>query len=187
VDTVTSSWQLEPRESTDRPPRDRRRNISTTSTVSSQSSYANVSDADVTSSLAASFDNLSASDWETPTSFSSPHSSPRDTSGDHAFNGTRPNVSNHALQSTASVDSLATQDGTERLLTLHLEKEDPAIWPMLVSGPVGIDVSPAPLGPPGLDPDEESKYNRDPTSLTLLGADLHDVRGNHDEAFNFFV
>jgi hypothetical protein len=189
VDTITSSWQLEPRESAQRPPRDRRRNISSTSTVSSQSSYACLSDADVSSSLAASFENVStASEWETPTSFSSPYSSPRDIGGEHAFPSraeAAPRV--HASPSTASVDSLAHGEESERLLTLHLEKEDPAIWPCLVSGPVAMDVSLAVPGPSGLHPDEEAKYNMDPTSLTMLGLDLLDVRNHQEEAFEHLV
>jgi hypothetical protein len=227
VDPNDSVWQLEPgSDDQERPPRDRIRTASVTSTVSSQSSYAYVSsDPDISSSLAASMEHLSASsDWDnrperpdpsssTGSYASSPYSSPRVLStGDEELAGL--GHMHHIKRSSSgrghpsplsgvsgfsgsgipssyasSVDSLHG-DGGERLLTLHLEKIESSIWPTLISGPVQTSMSPssAPLSMGAtFDPTAEDKYNMDPTSLTLTGLELYDIRQNPEEAFGYFV
>ena len=57
----------------------------------------------------------------------------------------------------------------------------------LIAGPVSASTSPCLPGPPGSDPGLEHKYNLDPTSLTLLGLDLYDIRKDKQEAFECFV
>lgn len=203
VDPVTSVWQLEPR-SDDRPLRDRQRTASVASTVSSRSSYAYVSsasDQDISSSLAASMEHINTSDWDHPpsTSYSSPFSSPRvPASGDEQFTATgsisrtssghspSPLFAGVPASYASSLDSLHGT-GTERLLTLHLEKAESAIWPSLVCGPVPLRMSPAPAGPFSIDQDAEAQYNMDPTSLTLMGLDIYDIRKNKELAFGYFA
>lgn len=91
--------------------------------------------------------------------------------------------------SFSSLESLHT--GTGRLLTLHLEKADSAIWPSLVVGPVPNNLSPCnteayPWAADVL-PTVESKYNMDPTSLVLIALDLADIRQSKEEAFEYFM
>jgi len=86
------------------------------------------------------------------------------------------------------VDSLhSSRSG--RLLTLHLEKSEPTIWPSLIIGPVPVSLVPAPSAPPGSadDDDFEFKYNMDSTSLGLLGIDFFDIRKDREGAFEFFI
>ena len=75
--------------------------------------------------------------------------------------------------------------GQGRLLTLHLEKADSAIWPALIVGPAPPLLSTPALGPST--PDVEATYNMDPTSLALLGLELADVREDGERAFECFL
>lgn len=178
----------------DRPLRERVRTASVISTVSSQSSFAYVSsDPGVSSSLAASIEHLS-SDWDNPTSLtSSPWSSPRvGSSGEDELDrpshirrtssGQAPATTSLGAPSSyaSSVDSL--HGDSERLLTLHLEKIESAIWASLITGPAPLNM---PLNP--ADPVSDAKYNLDATSLTLTGLELYDIRKKREEAFSYFV
>ncbi|EGO24297.1 hypothetical protein SERLADRAFT_449067 [Serpula lacrymans var. lacrymans S7.9] len=195
VDTVNSAWQLEPRTSRLSA---RERTTSTISTASTQSSYAFVSDPEISSSFAASLESGQVSDSEEPVISSPALSSPISSSADErvgpavyqrqqtASSGpASPRLPTHALSSFSSLESLHSHSG--RLLTLHLEKDQPIIWPSLIVGPVSEELSPyAPMPIPNqLIP--EHKYNMDPTSLVLLAIELHDIREDKEEAFEYFV
>jgi hypothetical protein len=167
VSPSTSSWQLEPR------PADaarsvaagttRERTISTASTTSTQSSYAFVSDLEITSSFAASLGGNSSapvSDAE-DSGLSSPVSLTSDplhaavhrhANGGHG--GTYPFyqrqrrgtlTQNNSIPSSprlvpasmsssfSSLEDLHSRH-TGRLLTLHLDKTQSGIWPALIVG-----------------------------------------------------
>jgi hypothetical protein len=207
IDVPNSSWQLEPRASHLSA---RERTTSTTSTASTQSSFAFVSETEISSGLAISLDSGFISEFED--SLSSPAlSSPvsltaEDATGFPLHNGTRrrahfttshpvsPHPTNIPLSgpssipsSFSSVESLHADTG--RLLTIHVEKADSMIWPSLVVGPV-----PEALSPSGSDSypwnasvGTESRYNMDPTSMVLLGLELFDIRNDSEEAFEYFV
>lgn len=205
VDVPNSSWQLEPHHSRLSA---RERTLSGTSTASTQSSFAVVTDPEISSSFAASLENGLASDTD-ELDFSSPAlSSPVSSSAEenHHFpsvgssTSTRrnrytyhPASPRHAgpsasvTSSYSSVESLHT--GATRLLTLHLEKAESMIWPSLVVGPVPEALSPTDISlyPWEASPTTEAKYNMDPTSLVLIGLDLSDIRENKPEAFEYFV
>ncbi|KAI6117237.1 hypothetical protein EDD16DRAFT_1885359 [Pisolithus croceorrhizus] len=160
VDVANSAWQLEPR--TSRPSTREAYYIRLYRTASTQSSYAFVSDPDISSSFAA------ASDAEEPVTPSPALSSPTSSAGGTAWissAGMSPVMRPHALSSFSSLESLHSPSG--RLLTLHLEKDQSVIWPSLIVGPV--------------------KYNMDPTSLVLFAIELLDIRKDKEEAFECFV
>lgn len=206
VDKANSVWQLEPRPSRASA---RGRTTSTTSTASASthSSFAVVSDPDISSSFAASLENGLLSDLDDPSSspaLSSPVSSSLDEHG-FVFPGRRhqprsnpshpasPGPSSHLnvplslTSSYSSVESLHRASG--RLLTLHLEKAESIIWPSLVVGPVSEGFSPSVISayPWASSLTVESAYNMDPTSLVLVALDLYDIRDSYEEAFEYFV
>ena len=196
-------WQLEPHQSRLSA---RERTLSGTSSASTQSSFAVVSDPEISSSFAASLENGLTSDTD-DLDFSSPAlSSPVSSSAEE--NQHFPNTSSsrqrpkysyqpasprHAgpsasvASSYSSVESLHT--GATRLLTLHLEKAESMIWPSLVVGPVPEQLAPSDVSlyPWEASSASEAKYNMDPTSLVLIGLDLSDIRENKAEAFEHFV
>ncbi|KAL0576793.1 hypothetical protein V5O48_005201 [Marasmius crinis-equi] len=200
VDTANSLWLLEPRTSHLSP---RERTTSTTSTASTQSSYALVSDPEISSSFAASLDSGHASDAEDLVSPSPALSSPSLSSADeargfpyhrrtHSNNVSRPLSPGNFLGSMPpSFSSLESLDSThsERLLTVHLVKENPTIWPNLVSGPVPISIAAYVYNSVIFDASHEleHKYNCDPTSLTHIALELLDVRNDKEEAFEYFL
>ncbi|TDL25778.1 hypothetical protein BD410DRAFT_784801 [Rickenella mellea] len=195
VDSSTSVWQLEPR------PSARERTTSTTSTVSTRSSFAFVSDAEISSSFAASLDSGAASESEDIVAPSPAMSSPASANEDTAFfigtggtaipslprtRPTSPRAIPSMVSSISSVDSLhSARSG--RLLTLHLEKGESIIWPSLIVGPAPAAMSPLFPGPLGINAEVEVQYNMDPTSLGLIAEDLLDIRKNKEEAFECFV
>ena len=206
VDTANSVWQLEPRPSR-ASARERTTSTTSTASASTHSSFAVVSDPDISSSFAASLENGLLSDLDEPSSspaLSSPVSSSLD---DHAFvfpgqrrqprsNPSHPaspgpsshlNVPMSLTSSYSSVESLHRASG--RLLTLHLEKAESVIWPSLVVGPVPEGLSPSIVSayPWGSSLIAESAYNMDPTSLVLIALDLYDIRESYEEAFEYFV
>lgn len=206
VDKANSVWQLEPRPSRASA---RGRTTSTTSTASASthSSFAVVSDPDISSSFAASLENGLLSDLDDPSSspaLSSPVSSSLDEHG-FVFPGRRhqprsnpshsasPGPSTHLnvplslTSSYSSVESLHRASG--RLLTLHLEKAESIIWPSLVVGPVSEGFSPSVISayPWASSLTVESAYNMDPTSLVLVALDMYDIRESYEEAFEYFV
>ncbi|KAI0691525.1 hypothetical protein C8T65DRAFT_670430 [Cerioporus squamosus] len=203
VDTTASVWQLEPRPSRLSA---RERTTSTTSTASTQSSYAIVSDPEISSSFAASLEAgiISGSDADDTVISSPALSSPISSSADEHLGilshprhsrRSRLSVSPPArlpqgiaqASSFSSLESLHT--GSGRLLTIHLEKADSIIWPSLIVGPVPESVSPPPAGvyPWLLDNAVELQYNMDPTSLVLIALDLYDIRKAKEEAFEYFI
>ncbi|KAG6331466.1 hypothetical protein ID866_7625 [Astraeus odoratus] len=193
VDVANSAWQLEPRTSR---PSARERTTSTLSTTSTQSSYAFVSDPEISSSFAASLESAQVSDAEevvvaVSPALSSPTSSADEQPGYHrrsvpaASSHVSPAMQPHALSSFSSLESLPTPSG--RLLTLHLEKDQSIIWPSLIVGPVPQELSPTVPVPMLYDPELEVKYNMDPTSLVLFAIELLDIRKDKDEAFECFV
>lgn len=191
VDVANSAWQLEPRTSR---PSARERTTSTISTTSTHSSYAFVSDPEISSSFAASLESAQTSDAEEPTTLSPALSSPISSDEQPGYprrsvhvasSHVSPAIQPHALSSFSSLESLHSPAG--RLLTLHLEKDKSVIWPSLIVGPVPQELSPpAPL-PMLYDPELEVKYNMDPTSLVLFAIELLDIRKDKDEAFECFV
>ncbi|KAG5641240.1 hypothetical protein DXG03_005673 [Asterophora parasitica] len=199
VSTTSSVWQLEPKKS--RLPR-RERTTSTLSSSSTQSSYAFISDPEISSSFAASLESGQVSDTDdiSPSpALSSPSMSSderilppyphRKASNTAASRSTSPG---HALRSmTSSYSSLESLHSPKsgRLLTLHLEKEQSIIWPSLIVGP-----APDYLCPPVTDSvlfdaslELENRYNMDPTSLVLIGLELFDIRKENEEAFECFI
>ncbi|KAF9790908.1 hypothetical protein BJ322DRAFT_999930 [Thelephora terrestris] len=213
VDTTSTTWQLEHRGSRGTGPR--QRTTSSTSTISSQSSFAIVSDVEFTSSFADSTQTSDAEDfnsasntsasspvipamspwlspaWENnslPTSSATrPHPlSASSSAGPGAVLGRLPFNTNPSLSSSySSVDSLNPKSG--RLLTLYLDKAEPGIWPSLIVGPVPETMSPSQAYPYGGDAEVEKKYNIDPSSLALLGLEFLDIRKDQEEAFEYFI
>ncbi|RPD61083.1 hypothetical protein L226DRAFT_534730 [Lentinus tigrinus ALCF2SS1-7] len=203
VDTSASVWQLEPRPSRLSA---RERTTSTASTASTQSSYAIVSDPEISSSFAASLEAglISGSDPDDTVISSPALSSPISSSADehlgissHSRHGGRSRLSVSPparlpqgiaqASSFSSLESLHT--GSGRLLTIHLEKAESIIWPSLIVGPVPESVSPPPAGvyPWLLDNVVELQYNMDPTSLVLIALDLYDIRKAKEDAFEYFI
>lgn len=200
VDSTSSMWQLEPPNSRSRLSA-RERTNSTTSTASTQSSYAFISDLEISSSFAASLESGPVSDSEdasSPVGFSSPNHS----SGDegayplHRVGSSHPvsrSVSpGHALRSlTSSYSSLESLHSRRsgRLLTLHLEKKQSIIWPSLIVGPAPESLSSHIANSVIFDASEEleHQYNMDSTSLLLIALELLDIRKDKEEAFEYFV
>lgn len=201
IDTASSVWQLEPR--TSRQP-GRERTISTASTTSTHSSYAFVSDPDISSSFAASLESGQASDADDVYSASPVHSSPKLSYDDEVLEPIRRRKLNpnpvasrsvspgHAhpsmTSSFSSLDSFhSPQSG--RLLTVHLEKQKSIIWPSLIVGPVPESLSPSPAASLVFDAslEMEQQYNMDPTSLALIALELSDIRKDKEEAFEYFL
>ncbi|KAI0783568.1 hypothetical protein C8Q75DRAFT_425326 [Abortiporus biennis] len=205
VDVSNSVWQLEPRASR---LSTRERTTSTVSTTSTQSSFAVVTDPEISSSFAASLAAGLASDPEEAGSSSPALSSPISLSVDdqppplqtghrrqNQFTISHPvspqsNTQSLSLASSfSSLESLHSASG--RLLTLHLEKAESVIWPSLIIGPVPESLSPSNTAvyPWLFDPSSntESLYNMDPTSLVLIALDLCDIRHSKEEAFEYFV
>ncbi|KAF8206516.1 hypothetical protein K438DRAFT_1963544 [Mycena galopus ATCC 62051] len=189
VDSTTSLWQLEPQRV--RRLSARERTNSTTSTASTHSSYAFISDPEISSSFAASLESGPVSDSEDPSSpfgFSSPNLSSRDNS--HPVS--RSVSPGHALpglpSSYSSLESLHSHR-SGRLLTLHLEKKRSGIWPSLIAGPVPETLSPHIANSVVFDASEEleHQYNMDPTSLILIALELLDIRKDKEEAFEYLL
>ncbi|KZV87186.1 hypothetical protein EXIGLDRAFT_208470 [Exidia glandulosa HHB12029] len=188
VDATNSMWQLE--RAGARPARAR-----TISTASSRSSYALVSDpeqTDVFSSCAVSVERDADSEPDSELSASSPalsspsHGSGSGSGGSSGRGGHQGHISLPQIESLSSsfssVDSLHNQTSV-RLLTLHLEKTEPAIWPALIAGPAPVALVPPVQAPPGAEASGEAAYNADPMSLALLGVEHLDVRKDRDTAF----
>ncbi|KAF5371858.1 hypothetical protein D9615_009561 [Tricholomella constricta] len=200
VSTATSVWQLEPRKSRIS---GRERTTSSVSTSSTQSSYAFVSDPEISSSFAASLESGQVSDAD-DISPSPALSSPSMSSDERVLPpfphrkahsnaaASRSASPGHALRSmTSSYSSLESlqSPNSGKLLTLHLEKEQSIIWPSLIVGP-----APDYLSPPVTDSvlfdaslELENQYNMDPTSLVLIGLELFDIRKDKEEAFECFI
>ncbi|KAF9649866.1 hypothetical protein BDM02DRAFT_3228045 [Thelephora ganbajun] len=212
IDTTSTTWQLEHRGS--RGNGIRQRTTSSTSTVSSQSSFALISDVEFSSSFADSTQTSDAEDlnststtsvsspvipevspWLSPAwennnlpASSAPRLHPLSASGlsSPGAAGRIPFNTNPSLASSySSMDSLNARSG--RLLTLYLDKAEPGIWPSLIVGPVPEAMSSLQLYPYGGDAEVEKQYNIDPSSLALLGLELLDIRKDKEEAFEHFI
>ncbi|KAF8899945.1 hypothetical protein CPB84DRAFT_1709359 [Gymnopilus junonius] len=202
VDTDSSIWQLEPRSTRTGV---RERTTSTASTVSTHSSYAFVSDPDISSSFAASLESGPVSDAEDISAPSPSLSSPNLSFADDGLYhlprrklnlnppDSRSISPGHAHPSvTSSFSSLdsgrSPQSG--RLLTVHLEKEHSAIWPSLIIGPVPESLSSSISNTVVVfdaNEEQEDKYNMDPTSLALIALELSDIRKDKQGAFEYFL
>lgn len=192
-------WQLEPM-SSGLSLRDR--TTSTTSTTSTRSSYALVSEPEISSSFAASLASGPTSDTEDFHISSPGLSSPVSSADEHigfstvtrsrrrkqhkSHTGSPLQFAQSIASPLSSVESLHAS-GPGRLLTLHLEKSDSIIWPSLIVGPVSETLSPCSPSPMGLSSEAESSFNMDPTSLTLTALELFDIRKDHDVAFEYFL
>jgi len=200
VDKAASMWQLEP---TGSGLSLRDRTTSTTSTASTQSSYALISEPEISSSFASSLASGPTSDTEdfhvSSTGLSSPISSADERTGFPTISRSRRRKQHksrtgsplHFVHNVASplssVESL-NLSGAGRLLTIHLEKSDSIIWPSLIVGPVSEALSPCPPSSMGSSSSEaESSFNMDPTSLTLTALELFDIRKDYDKAFEYFA
>ncbi|KAJ7494678.1 hypothetical protein B0H11DRAFT_2002948 [Mycena galericulata] len=202
VDSTSSMWQLEPPRSRSRLSA-RERTNSTTSTASTHSSYAFISDPEISSSFAASLESGPVSDSEdvsSPLGFSSPNMS----SGDEgAFPLHRRVGSSHPVSRSvspghvqrslpssyySSLESLHSHR-PGRLLTLHLEKKQSIIWPSLIVGPAPDTLSPHVANSVVFNASDELEhtYNMDPTSLILIALELLDIRKAKEEAFEYFL
>ncbi|KAI9512055.1 hypothetical protein F5148DRAFT_1165884 [Russula earlei] len=185
VDKAGSMWQLEPGGS-GLSLRDR--TTSTTSTTSTRSSYALISEPEISSSFAASLASGPTSDTE-DFHVSSPGLSSSVSSTDEQFGfstishsrrrkqqksrtGSPLHFAPNIVSPLSSVESL-NAPGPGRLLTLHLEKSDSIIWPSLIVGPVSETLSPC-----------TPTFNG---SLTLTALELFDIRKDHDKAFEYFA
>jgi len=201
IDTASSVWQLEPRTSRQT---GRERTISTASTTSTHSSYAFVSDPDISSSFAASLESAQASDADDVYSPSPAHSSPNLSYDDEGLDPIRRRKLNlnainsrsvspgHAHPSmTSSFSSLDSFQSPRsgRLLTIHLEKQKSIIWPSLIVGPAPESLSPTVTNSVIFDAsiEIEQQYNMDPTSLALIALELSDIRKDKEEAFEYFL
>lgn len=184
----------------------RERTNSAASTASTHSSYAFVSDPDISSSFAASLESGQASDAEDVYSPSPALSSPIIAYADDGLYPLprRKLASNPALNSrsvspghahpsmTSSFSSLDSRQSPQsgRLLTVHLEKEQSMIWPSLIIGPVPESLaSSISTTVVVFDASEgsEDQFNMDPTSLALTALELADIRKEKEEAFEFFL
>ena len=199
VDKAGSMWQLEPRGASLSL---RDRTTSTTSSTSTRSSYALISEPEISSSFAASLASGPTSDTEdfhaSSPGLSSPVSSADERSGfatisrsrrrkQHRSRARSPLHFAHNIASPlSSVESL-NASGPGRLLTIHLEKSDSIIWPSLIDGPVSETHSPCPPNSMGSSTGTESPFNMDPTSLTLTALELFDIRKDYDKAFEYFA
>ncbi|TRM65042.1 hypothetical protein BD626DRAFT_490712 [Schizophyllum amplum] len=187
VDPSTSTWQLE---TNSRPGRGR--TTSSTSSASTPSSYAFVSDPDISSSFAASLDSGPVS--ETEEAGTSPLPGSGSEVVDHhglSIRLSRARSTRSGPASPAYYSSLESLESriSDRLLTLHLDKAQSIIWPSLVVGPVPPTLSPLVTHGVVYDASDEleHQYNMDPTSLILIGLDLYDIRKQKREAFEFLV
>ncbi|OJT15209.1 hypothetical protein TRAPUB_8224 [Trametes pubescens] len=205
ANTSASVWQLEPRTSR---LSQRERTTSTLSATSTQSSYAFVSEPEISSSFAASLEAglVSGSDVDDAVLSSPALSSPISTSTDeHIHIGphydprhqrrSRASVSpparqSHRISQASSYSSLESlHSGAGRLLTIHLEKAESVIWPSLIVGPVpeSVSATQSNMYPWTTSVTEEAKYNMDPTSLALIALDLYDIRKMKEDAFEYFM
>ena len=199
VDKAGSVWQLEPRGSSLSL---RDRTTSTTSSTSTRSSYALISEPEISSSFAASLASGPTSDTEdfhaSSPGLSSPVSSADERSGfatisrsrrrkqHRSRTGSPLHFAHNIASPLSSVESL-NASGPGRLLTIHLEKSDSIIWPSLIDGPVSETLSPCPPNSMGSSTETESPFNMDPTSLTLTALELFDIRKDYDKAFEYFA
>ncbi|KAJ4476226.1 hypothetical protein J3R30DRAFT_416285 [Lentinula aciculospora] len=200
VDPIASSWQLESQPHQFRPS-PRERTTSTTSvtsatSASTHSSYAFISDPEISSSFAASLENRDAS--PSPALSSSP-SDRSLTLHQHlliAPLSSRPVSPRYSIDSLSSssfaslessLHNVAAGGYTGKLLTLHLEKSQTIIWPSLIVGPVPDALSSVRYSDTAFTAEVEQQYNMDPTSLTLIALELLDIRKNEEEAFECFL
>ncbi|KAJ7034993.1 hypothetical protein C8F04DRAFT_1099718 [Mycena alexandri] len=205
VNPTSSLWQLESQHRSRLSARERTN--STTSTASTHSSYAFISDPEISSSFAASLESGPVSDSEdlvaSPLAFPSPNLSGdegapatyparRPVSSSNSHPVSRSVSPGHALRSlTSSFSSLDSLHSARsgRLLTLHLEKQRSSIWPCLIAGSAPETLSPNIANTVVFDASEEleHQYNMDPTSLILIALELLDIRKDKEEAFEYFL
>lgn len=202
VNKDATHWNFEP---TDNP---RRRTTSTASTVSTQSSYAYVSDPEISSSFAASLESEKVSDNDSDAASTS--ASPVISHPIEQLRGAGPSMSattvpafphraaggsypaSPQMQTNSMESSLSSLDSLHptrpaKLLTIILVKDRATYWPRIIDGPVPEFLTPLPSGPFVTDLETEKKYNCDPTTLGLMGEESLKIRNDRDEAFEYFV
>lgn len=152
--------------------------------TSTRSSFAYVSDAEISGSIATSF----ADDSEYTQAYPSVYAGP-----------SRPTSSITVPPSMVSSGSSFQSSGPEngqlqlknggRLLTIHLEKVKPEIWPTLVKGPVDSSLSPCFIDPFEIKDQSEdnSTYNMDPTSIAFVAFEMIDVKNESEKGFEYLV
>ncbi|KAI6007954.1 hypothetical protein EDC04DRAFT_2907435 [Pisolithus marmoratus] len=147
------------------------------STTSTQSSYAFVSDQEISSSFAASLESAQTSDAEEPIASSPAHLSP--TSSAEEQPGYRRRVATAVSGHVSPAMQPRALSSFSSLESLHRLQED--------LGPVPQELSPSAPIPMLYDPDLEVKYNMDPTSLVLFVIELLDIRKDREESFECFA
>ncbi|KAF7327626.1 TPK-B1-binding domain-containing protein [Mycena kentingensis (nom. inval.)] len=199
VDSTASMWQLEPLARGRLSARERTNSTTSTTSSHSGSSFAFVSDPEISisSSFAASLDvsdaedtlsspvNVSSGDEAPPSHSRRRQSRPRSVSPARALQC----LTTADFSSLESLHSNSRRSRPGRLLTLHLEKQASSIWPSLIVGPAPDSLSPSVTNSVVFDASEELelRFNMDPTSLTLLGLELLDIRKDREEAFEFLL
>ncbi|KAJ3727922.1 hypothetical protein C8R42DRAFT_656841 [Lentinula raphanica] len=198
VDPIASSWQLETQPHPFRPST-RERTFSNTSvtseaSASTHSSFAFISDPEITSSFAASLENRDASPSPVLSSSPSDRSAPLHQNLLLTSHQSRPTSSRNSMGSSSSFASLESSMHSAgagvypgKLLTLHLEKSQTVIWPSLIVGPAPNAFSSVHYSNVRAENVNEQQYNMDPTSLTLTALEWLDIRKNKDEAFEYFI
>ncbi|KAJ8521126.1 hypothetical protein ONZ45_g2172 [Pleurotus djamor] len=168
VDTANSVWMLEPRP---RPlrlsARERTTSSISTATSSTQSSYAFVSDADISSSFAASLDSAQISDAEEFTVSPAPRSPTLSSAEERSTS-----IAQHGVVILISRIPPYHTFGT----SIDNTPGEGVVNHMAVTDFV-FDMS----------HELEHRYNMDPTSLVLIALELYDIRKDKEEAFEYFV
>ncbi|KAF7316884.1 TPK-B1-binding domain-containing protein [Mycena chlorophos] len=181
VDANGSLWQLEPLSRSRLSARER--TTSTTSTASSHSgsSFALISGSEheFSSNFTASLETSDAED-ASPFDSRSPIQTSRSVSPGHALQSL-------ATASFSSLESLRNRSG--RLLTLHLDKQSAGMWSSLIiaAAPESFSPSIADSVVYNCSDELEHRYNLDPTSLTLIGVEMLDIRREQPQAFEYFI
>ncbi|KAF7312319.1 TPK-B1-binding domain-containing protein [Mycena indigotica] len=186
VDGNASLWQLEPLTRSRLSARERTNSTTSTASSNSGSSYAFVSDNELSSSFVASLETSDVEDGSTG------ETSPRRIQSHPVSRSVSPGRALQSLttSSFSSLESLHSRHSRSgRLLTIHIEKKNSSIWPSLIVGPAPDSLSPSISNTVVFDASEEleHQYNMDPTSLTLIAQELLDIQKNKEEAFEYFL
>ncbi|KAI6046460.1 hypothetical protein EDC04DRAFT_3136611 [Pisolithus marmoratus] len=193
VDVTNSAWQLEPR--TSRPNSTRECTTSTLSITSTQSSYAFISDLEISSSFAVSLESAQTSEVEEPV-ISFPASLfaniiCRRTAWISSVDGhsciwTR--VTRHAAPRPVIV-LLARVIAFAFRKIVKFASGEGSVCHLAIpySGSRTSGTFPSAPIPMLYEPDVEVKYNMDPTNLVLFAIELLDIRKDREEAFECFM
>lgn len=152
--------------------------------TSTRSSFAYISDPDLSGSFATSFDG----EAEYAQAYPSVMSGPSRRSSAVAAPVSMVSSGSSFQSSSHGHDREPSQSGG-RLLTIHLEKKKPGIWPTLIKGPVDISLSPCVTDPYETPEESESaaQYNMDPTSLAFFAFEMIDVKNEPEKGFEYLA